>query len=220
MAVRDKGQARRPWFTDRTLSPSSFVSLVEPKPFERSPVAPQMELNSLESVGGYKGKGTWGLLGKPGGLQRSGGFVHCSGFESQELSPRRREGPEVLAQAEVARAALARQDCLEGVGAGWVGRGIAPGWSRLRAAGDGEVGLTWAAGAAGRGKSMNVQMRCHFIDDASGHFVQCWVVGRAFPHSGPKVPDPEDTPLFPQHPLYPGRGDEGQLRLRRRLGWG
>lgn len=102
---------------------SSFVSLVEPKPFERSPVAPQTEFNSLESVGGYKGKGTWGLLGKPSGLQCSGGFVHCSGLESQELSPRRREGPEAPAQAEVARAALARQDCPEGVEAGWVGRG-------------------------------------------------------------------------------------------------
>lgn len=54
MAVRDKGQARRPWFTNRTLSPSSFVSLVEPKPLERSPVAPQTEFNSLESVGGIK----------------------------------------------------------------------------------------------------------------------------------------------------------------------
>lgn len=49
-------------------------------------------------------------------------------------------------------------------------------------------------------------MRCHFIDDALGHFVQCWVVGCDFPHAGPKVPDPEDAPLFPQHPLYPGRG--------------
>lgn len=106
---------------------SSFVSLVEPKPFERSPVAPQTEFNSLESVGGYKGKGTWGLRGKPGGLQRSGGFVHCSGLESQELSPRRREGPEARVQAAVARAALARRDCLEGVGAGWMGRGLAPG---------------------------------------------------------------------------------------------
>lgn len=97
---------------------SSFVSLVEPKPFERSPVVPQTEFNSLESVGGYKGKGTWGLCGKPGGLQRSGGFVHCSGLESQELSPRRREGPEARVQAVVARAApLAR---LPGGGGGWV----------------------------------------------------------------------------------------------------
>lgn len=128
---------------------SSFVSLVEPKPFERSPVVPQTEFNSLESVGGYKGKGTWGLCGKPGGLQRSGGFVHCSGLESQELSPRRREGPEARVQA-------ARKTAWRGWGlGGWEGDSL-PGWSRLRAAGDGEVGLTGAAGAAGRGKSMSV----------------------------------------------------------------
>lgn len=31
---------------------SSFVSPLEPKPFERSPVAPETEFNSLESGGG------------------------------------------------------------------------------------------------------------------------------------------------------------------------
>lgn len=79
---------------------------------------------------------------------------------------------------------------------GGKGRSL-PGWWRLPAAAVREVGLTWAAGAAGGEKSMSVQMRCHFIDDASGHFVQCWVVGHASPHAGPKVPDPEDAPLFP-----------------------
>lgn len=51
----------------------------------------------------------------------------AAGLESQELSRRRREGPEAAALAEVARAALARRDGLEGVGAGWMGRGISPG---------------------------------------------------------------------------------------------
>lgn len=59
-----------------------------------------------------------------------------------------------------------------------------------------KLGLTWAARAAGEGKSMRVQMRCHFID-ALGHFVQCWVVGLAFAHTGRKELDPEDAPLFP-----------------------
>lgn len=135
---------------------SSFVSLVEPKPFERSPVAPQTEFNSLESVGGYKGKGTWGLRGKPGGLQRSGGFVHCSGLESQELSP---SGGRVLKRGFRPRWPALRslgETAWRGWGlGGWEGDSL-PGWSRLRAAGDGEVGLTGAAGAAGRGKSMSV----------------------------------------------------------------
>lgn len=51
---------------------------------------------------------------------------------------------------------------------------------------------------------MSVQMRCHFIDDASGHFVQCWVVGRAFPHAGPKVPDPRGCTIVSPAPSLPG----------------
>ena len=39
---------------------------------------------------------------------------------------------------------------------------------------------------------MSVQMRCHFIDDASGHFVQCLVVARASLLARLKEPDPED----------------------------
>lgn len=58
MAVRDKGQARRPRFTDRTLSPSSFVSPLEMKPVERSPVMCQTELNFLGNVGVCEGRGT------------------------------------------------------------------------------------------------------------------------------------------------------------------
>lgn len=50
---------------------------------------------------------------------------------------------------------------------------------------------------------MSVQMRCHFIDDASGHFVQCWVAGRAFPLAGLKEPDPEEEPLFSRAPSAP-----------------
>lgn len=65
---------------------------------------------------------------------------------------------------------------------------------------DGGLGLTWAAGAAGRGKSMSVQMRCHFIDDASGYFVQCWVAGHALLHAGQKEPK-RTHHCSPEHPL-------------------
>ena len=50
----------------------------------------------------------------------------AAGLESQKLSPRRREGPKVPARAKVAHAVLAGHDCLEGVGAEWRRRGIAP----------------------------------------------------------------------------------------------
>lgn len=62
MAVRDRGQARRPWIMHRTLTPpSSFVSVLELKAFERFPVAPQtLEFNSLESTVECKGEGTGG----------------------------------------------------------------------------------------------------------------------------------------------------------------
>lgn len=61
MAVGDRGQARRPWIMHRTLTlpPSSFVSVLELKAFERFPVAPQtLEFNSLESIVGCKEEGT------------------------------------------------------------------------------------------------------------------------------------------------------------------
>ena len=61
---------------------SSFVSPLESKALERSPVAPQTEFNSLASVGGCRGKGIWGLLGGPDGLQHS----LCP--LQRELSPR------------------------------------------------------------------------------------------------------------------------------------
>lgn len=42
-----------------TLPPSSFVSVLELKAFERFPVAPQtLEFNSLESIVGCKEEGT------------------------------------------------------------------------------------------------------------------------------------------------------------------
>lgn len=83
---------------------------------------------------------------------------------------------------------------------------------------DGGLGLSRAAGAAGRRKSMSVQMRCHFIDDASGHFVQCWVAEDDFSHAGWKELDPRTRLCFSAHPL-PSRGGGGQLGFRRGLGW-
>lgn len=61
---------------------------------------------------------------------------------------------------------------------------------------------------------MSVQMRCHFIDDAPGHFVQRWVGCRTrFPTRGTEVPDPEDAPLFPRYSIYPGRGKKDSSDL-------
>lgn len=46
----------------------------------------------------------------------------------------------------------------------------------------------------------NVQTHCHFIDDASSHFVQCWVAegGGRVPHARPSESNLEDMPLFPE----------------------
>lgn len=67
---------------------------------------------------------------------------------------------------------------------------------------------------------MSVQMRCHFIDDASGYFVQCWVAGCTFPLARLKEPDPEEEPLFPGAPSAQAGGGERQCKSRKGLGWG
>lgn len=84
----------------------------------------------------------------------------------------------------------------------------------------GGLGPTWAAGATGRGKSMSVQMYCHFIDDALGHFVQCWVAGCArLPTHRTEGAGPRGC-AFVCLSTLPGSGGEGLLRSRRGLGLG
>lgn len=49
--------------------PSSFVSVLELKAFERFPVAPQtLSFNSLESIVECKGEDTWGLQDGPSNI--------------------------------------------------------------------------------------------------------------------------------------------------------
>lgn len=87
---------------------------------------------------------------------------------------------------------------------------LATGWTLV---------LTWAARAARRGRSMPAQSRCHFIDDASGHFVQSrWLDALSHnPQSEGSGSRGGSEPLFPSTLFRVGVEDSTDPREAR---WG
>lgn len=134
-----------------------------------------------------------------------------------EQSPRRREGPERPRRLGGRRLSQAAPPEQSGWALGEGERGPRLPHGCCVPGRDGGPGLARAAGAVGRRKSMRVQMRCHFIDDASGHFVQRWLQNAISHTRGGRSWISEHAFVF-THPL-PGRGGGGQLRCRRGLGW-